>query len=160
MAKVLMTMIENAQGCTLCVICQFQKCKVTHNCMWEIYAFTVCTLICWCHCDTEKKKDKIVLQHCIAQRKKIQNLKHSFGRGVHAVTSFYSSWRSCLWVVIFPCNAACKEYFGISYPASAGVCCDALTCLIDCDSWFNHFACNYLCSTSIIHFDQHDISNW
>ena len=31
---------------------------------------------------------------------------------------------------IFPCNAAQKEYFVMSYPASAGICYDVLTCCI------------------------------
>lgn len=79
----------------------FNSAKSHIYCMWEIgcnrldriyiFAFTVCTAICWriISLRYRKGKDQTVLQHRIAQRKTLQNWKcqhrkHPLGRTVHA----------------------------------------------------------------------------
>ncbi len=98
-----------------------------------------------------KEKDKTVLQHCIAQRKKKYNVRNvNIGNTpkaelyMHCCVGNYSAVFLHLLMFlsvgpqilihittdIFPCNAAWKDSFGMSYPASAGVCWDVLTCCI------------------------------
>ncbi len=123
---------------------------------WTGFTFTLTLfIVCWqttALCYRGEKalhstKEKIKNQKC-------KHRNHPLGITLHA--ALYRDLQcslSHLWMFlsvrpqiltqittdIFLCNAARKESCWMSYPASTGVCCDALTCCIGWAEHFTHF---------------------